>query len=419
VTLDEFGNAVDALVGCDPTDFADGESLVALHRRLAQLEAFVASTAACFEASGAYATEGSRTASAWLSVNCHLPATTAARELRLGRAMRQLPHASAAWLGGEISSAHVAAMASLAGGRSAEALGKNEEMLVGQAKVLRFEDFQKSLSYFAQLADPDGTDEHEQDKRTRRDVSLVPSIGGMFFGRITLDPISGAIVAGELERIERELYDHDRRQAAARLGREPTIRELVRTPSQRRADALVEMATRSGATPPDAARPVPLFSVFVGYETLFGRICELASGQVVSPGSLVPWLDQAFVERAVFDPSGRVEIGALRRLFDGATRRAVELRDRRCVHPYCDRPGARCQVDHIVPFSAGGPTVQENGQMLCPFHNRLAYRNWLALDEATKQAMIARLEHLRQQPPQAGEGDEQEQRPDRAPPAEE
>jgi len=58
-------------------------------------------------------------------------------------------------------------------------------------------------------------------------------------------------------------------------------------------------------------------------------------------------------------------------LFSGATRRAIELRDRECTHRYCDTPAASCQVDHIVPFRAGGPTIEENGRLLCGFHNRL------------------------------------------------
>ena len=105
--------------------------------------------------------------------------------------------------------------------------------------------------------------------------------------------------------------------------------------------------------------------------TLSGRICQLANGTVVTPGSLVPWLDQAIVERAVFEPEGRVEVSATTRLFTGATRRAIELRDRGCRHDYCDEPLDRCQVDHIQPASQGGPTTQENGRLLCGYHNRL------------------------------------------------
>jgi 5-methylcytosine-specific restriction endonuclease McrA len=92
---------------------------------------------------------------------------------------------------------------------------------------------------------------------------------------------------------------------------------------------------------------------------------------VVAPGSLVPWLDEALIERAVFGPDARVEIGTTSRLFTGATRRAIELRDRECTHPYCDLPADRCQVDHILPYASGGPTNQENGRLLCGYHNRL------------------------------------------------
>src|SRR6185312_4488919 len=117
----------------------------------------------------------------------------------------------------------------------------------------------------------------------------------------------------------------------------PDAFEIRRTPAQRRVDALVEMATRSRTAPIDGIRPRPLFTVLVGYETLRGRICELANGRgVLSPRQLLPWLDQAVVERAVFGPRNRVDVSATARLFTGATRRAVEIRDHGgCTHPYC------------------------------------------------------------------------------------
>jgi hypothetical protein len=190
-----------------------------------------------------------------------------------------------------------------------------------------------------------------------------------------LDPLTGAIVAGELKRIETELFDADWAEAKARVGEGVAIADLARTPAQRRADALAEMATRSAAVPPGARRPEPLFSVIVGYEA-FTRLCELADGTVVSPGSLVRWLDRAWVERVVFDgPSRVIDVGVTRRLFGGATRRAVELRDRECFHPYCDIPAGDCDVDHIQPWSAGGPTTQANGRLACGYHNRARQRS--------------------------------------------
>jgi hypothetical protein len=189
----------------------------------------------------------------------------------------------------------------------------------------------------------------------------------MYFGRIVLDPISGAIVADELARLEHQLFEADWAEATERLGRKLAVSELKRTAGQRRADALVEMATRSRTAPADGRCLEPLFSVFVGYETLHGRICELANGgPVVTPGALVPWLSQAVIERAVFEPGGRVEVSAKARLFTGATSRAIELRDRGCSHPYCDQPANTCQADHIQPYATGGPTTQTTDDSSAP-----------------------------------------------------
>ncbi len=188
---------------------------------------------------------------------------------------------------------------------------------------------------------------------------------------MSFDLIAGAIVTDELGRLEQELFEADWAQAKERLGHDPTVADLARTPAQRRADAMVEMAIRSRTAPADGRRPAPLFSALVDFPTLNGRICELANGVVVTPGSLVPWLDQAYIERAVFQPDGRVEVSERARFFTGATRRALELRDRRCTHPYCDEPVERCQGDHIQEWSKDGKTTQENGQLLCAFHNRL------------------------------------------------
>jgi hypothetical protein len=48
---------------------------------------------------------------------------------------------------------------------------------------------------------------------------------------------------------------------------------------------------------------------------------------------LVPWLDEAYVERIVFDGKGRlVDVGVQQRLFRGG-QRGIQVRDRICAHP--------------------------------------------------------------------------------------
>jgi hypothetical protein len=67
----------------------------------------------------------------------------------------------------------------------------------------------------------------------------------------------------------------------------------------------------------------------------------------------------------------RIDVSVRSRFFTGGTRRAIELRDRICTHPHCYEPAETCQVDHIQTYASGGLTTQDNGRLLCGFHNRL------------------------------------------------
>jgi hypothetical protein len=373
IGIKELTHAIDELIAEGVEAHCDSTSIKALVCQHARVESVVADALGAYDASGEWALDGARSAPAWLARSCRLPKALARRLVRRSRHLRHLPVVAGAFADGEINAAHVDALGALRRDDTDAALARDEALLVEQAGRLRFEHFAKALAYWDQLADPDGTEEAAQARRARRDVYLEASIGGMYLGSLTLDPISGSIVAGELGRIEHEFFHADWARARDELGAEPTVDQLWRTPAQRRADALVEMAARSSVVQPDgvARAPAPLFSVLVDWPTLSGRVCELAEGVVVSPGELVPWLERADLERAVMEPSGRVEVAPTRRLFAGATRRALELRDRECTHPFCDVPASRCQADHIVPWAKSGRTTQANGRLLCGFHNRL------------------------------------------------
>jgi hypothetical protein len=325
-----------------------------------------------FDASGEWAADGAKTAAAWLAWRCRIPQQSARRMVRLGRACRdQLPVAGAAWRAGDVDAAHVALLAAARTERTAEVLARHEQMLVGQASTLRFSHFQRALAYWSQLADPDGADDDAERLHEDRRFDISTTFQGAVVGDLLLDPVSGAIVTGELRRLDQELFDADWAEAKARLGRDPAVTELRRSPKQRRADALVEMATRSATPNNKGRRPAPLFSVLVGYETFAGRICQLANGTVVAPGALVAHLGEVDIERVVFDgPSRVIDLGERRRLFTGGTRRAVQVRDQECFDRTCDEPAEHAQIDHIIPWATGGPTTQANGRVACGFHNR-------------------------------------------------
>ena len=390
--FDHLHETLDELVRADSFSLSDEDSIIALERELARLEYIVAKAAAAFDAGGEWATDGAKTAAAWLVTRCHLPSAVAKAQLRRGKVLAKMPVSAEAFCDGDIGVAQFDVLAKAARGPGGVVAGpmagpspgahdagpdteaafwRDEALLVDHAKAMKFAPFSGVMAYWAQLADPDGAEASDMERIARRDVYLTKSVNDMFLGKMTFDPVSGTIVADELARRERALFEADWAKAKADLGREPKIHELCRTSAQRRADAMVEMAIRSAAVPADARRPEPLFTVLVGYETLHGRICQLEGGAVLAPGTLLPWLDGATFERLVFGPGQRVECSVKARFFEGATRRAIEVRDQGCTHEFCEEPIQNCQGDHIVPYSQGGLTTQENGQALCGFHNRL------------------------------------------------
>ncbi len=144
----------------------------------------------------------------------------------------------------------------------------------------------------------------------------------------------------------------------------------------------------------------------------FTRLCELASGTILSPGLLVPWLGVAEMETIVFDGPITIVGTTRRRTFTGKLRRAIQIRDRHCQHPSgCDVPAARCDVDHIVPYSQGGKTSQFNGAINCRPHNRDSTKHHHGTPREERQitdldAISARLRwQARHQPPVNGDDD--------------
>jgi hypothetical protein len=301
-----------------------------------------------------------------------VPIGVARQRIRHARALRSLPTIEEAWAAGDIDRSHVTTLLGARTARSAEAFdGEGHEHLLDIARNHGFASFKAACDRWSMIVDPDGAEQGADDDRSAREVHLAQSFGGMWFGKVTLDPVSGEIVHATLREIERELFEADWAEARARLGQQPTILDLQRTPTQRRADALVEMAIRARTAPADGRRPAPLFTVVVGLDTLKGPILELFNRTVLTPGTAARHLTEADVERIVFDPPSRVlDVGEQRRFFRGALRRAIEVRDRTCFHPSCDEVPERPEVDHIHEASKGGETTQENGRWGCGYHNR-------------------------------------------------
>ena len=350
------------------TDAEIEEHAVATAELLRLAEAAHVSALARLDASGAWAPSGARSAAHHIAWKGHLPIQRAKALQRCGRQLRELPAAADALAAGRITVDHVRLLAH-AHRAAPEAFAADEERLVELAATHLFSQLETVVRYWVHRHEPDLAEADASSQLDARRVDCSTTFEGTVVIDALLDPVTGAIVARELARLEQELFEADWAEARKRVGPSATATDLTRTPKQRRADALRLMAERSAAKPAGATEPRVLLQVLAGTESV-ERMCELSNGTVLTPGQLVPLLRWADVERIVFDgPSKVIDVVVRRRLFTGATRTAVLARDRGCTHPSCDEPLDRCQVDHVSPWSRGGLTTQDNGEAKCRFHN--------------------------------------------------
>jgi hypothetical protein len=374
--------AVDGLLSADPDGLGDDElagAMVELRREQARLAAAVAELTSAFEARQVHAADGSRSATDWIAVRCRLPRPRVAAEVRDARRLRAMPATRAAFRAGDIATAHVRVLCRLAGHpRGGRHFPDGEHTLLDPARTLRFDDWKLLADHWLDAADPDGPEHRRERDQALRRFAVPVGLHGVGHPDGYLAPLATQTVVTALERIERELFEADWAAARAVHGDATTVAHLTRTGAQRRHDALVEMAVRATTAPADGKRPAPLVTVMVDYPTLAGRVCELASsGTVLAPGELAELLgrDETLIERVVFAGANRVRDISTARTFRGVLRRVLDVAHRRCDHDTCFVPAHRCQGDHVLPWSHGGHTSQDNGRLGCGFHNRWWYAN--------------------------------------------
>jgi hypothetical protein len=380
-------SAVDLLASLDLSDLPAAEVAelcLGLQRQRHRISGIAAQVLQQWQTSGIWAFDGSRTPAGHLARETRSGITSCRGELRRAHAAGTLPAVAAAVIDGGLSIDHLDLFAATRTPARAEAMDRDQESLVASCRALNFADARKVLAYWANVQDAERFPPDDNPPEDESRVFLSETFEGSWVLDGNLDALSGGVLANELARLERIIAEQD-----AASGR-------VRTPAQRRAAALVDMARRSAQVSSDSRAARPLFTVLVGEDSL-KHLCELAEGTVLAPNQLLPWLSTADLETVLFDGPHTVVSVSHRRRFTGAVRRAIEVRDRRCTHPSdCDVPASRCDVDHIVPYAQHGPTSQFNGRLQCPTHNRNEARHASSTSQPVAPfRALSELDHIR------------------------
>ncbi len=256
----------------------------------------------------------------------------------------------------------------------------------------------------AEQAASDETPERKfRRQHRRREAATWTDNEGMWNLRARLDPEAGARVQANLDAEGRRLWQEDK-----------TCRpNQRRTPAQREADALTNLACREAradsppnhgnATPPMAAEPADhndshrtaptpsrrdraqpaRIQVTVSLDALRHATDEhgaTTAGIDLAAATVRRLACEAGILPTVMGASGEVlDLGRERRTVSAAQRRALATRDRGCVWPGCHAPPERCDAHHIRHWVDGGPTDLSNLALLCHRHHQLLHEGGMCL----------------------------------------
>ena len=336
---------------------------------------------ASWDAHNTWADDGARSGCGWLAARTEVARPVARAELRLGRALRQMPATEAAFRAGTLG---VAKARLLQDAQSAlpEAFAAAEPFLVEQVTKLRVDQARRFLAVWRAMADPDATGDDAEKLRARRGLHLSETMNGMWRLDGELDPESGRALDLALRHLSDQIYRADK--ASAEAAGEP----ISSTPSQRRVDAIADMARMAMANESDGSgQAVPSIIVVLDADKLCSAsthegalIGETADGAPVTAAMAHRLCCDSGISRiATSGHNAPVNLGTTERFPSPAQRRALRTRDRGCVFPGCDRPHGWTHAHHIIYWEHDGPTDLSNLASLCSAHHHLVHEGGFGL----------------------------------------
>jgi hypothetical protein len=338
-----------------------GEGLIAVRETgIDSLEAVFAEGLRRFDKSGEYAADGALGIVPWLRWKCKLSGSAAAERVTISRQLEQLPETQKAFASGNLGYQHVCFMARTADHVGAAAVRRSEAGLLQAAGRMDPGQFTGVLKDFEHRVDAAGALAESNRAFERRHFHVSEPLDGLVRLDGLLDAEGGAIINTALNALMGIPGKDD-----------------MRTAGQRRADALLELATRRSGGSGDGAGPRPHLVIHASVETLTG-VAGAGAGELEWGGTIpAETVRRMACDAALTRITGRgelnFEITRASRTIPSSVRRALAFRDHGCVAPGCGRPPRWTDAHHLKHWVDGGETRMANLVLLCRRHHYMVH----------------------------------------------
>lgn len=340
---------------------ADGVAITQAIALRDRFEARIAAAVGAFDAARLWDLDAATSMTAWLRANAKMTSRAAKRLTSVAARLHRLPVCSAAYAGGLLTSGQVEVIVACLDDTLAELFAGYEAELVPYLAPLTPAGISRAMASWKSRVQPDGP----EPKEPERSLHLSQTLDNRWVLDGSFDAEGGSVIAAALRLASTDGTD------------------VARTPSGRRADAMVDICrffldnqrTRSGG------RHRPHLNVVAELDA----VEEERGGRVVGG----PALDGSTVSRLLCDCSlhrvitaGRsaiLDYGTATRTIPAPLWSALVIRDEHCRFPGCDRPSNWCEGHHVVWVTHHGPTELANLVLLCSrHHHRLHQPGWHA-----------------------------------------
>ena len=302
-----------------------------------------------------------KSATSWVASECQMSKNAAANRLCVGQQLAAMPRVSAALSSGEIGFQAAAVICHLQQ-RVAEAGGYiDEEAWVENARGFSIKDLADVANSTWHAVDPAGFQAKVEEAHARRQL-YISECGDMYRLDGWLELAAGAAVKTAVESLCNRLGEDD-----------------MRTPKQRRADAIVEMAHHAmdQGTLPRRNGVRPHLAVHTTIEALKAELgapaSELTDGSAISSTTVQRLACDGTLHRILKADSMVIDVGRATRAVSSPQRRGLKARHRTCAFPECDRQISWTVPHHVEFWARGGPGNLPNLLPLCYFHHRLVH----------------------------------------------
>ena len=301
----------------------------------------------------------------WLQQHCTMSSSEASGTVKVARALPEMPSVMGNAVAGRVPWQSVRVLAQ-ARDRHPDEFKAHEDVFADIATYLSVKDLKRAVSHWEQQVNYDQALIDVQHLEAQRALYHSQTLDGLWATKATFTPEGGHIIKQTIDALT-----------------DPTNLDAgeLRSPAQRRADAMVDICSFYLTHNTDvvtSAGERPHVTVTMDYEVLKGQAERLPEidGTPVTPATMRRITCDAGIIPILLGSQGEpLDVGRKTRTIPSALRRALEQRDRGCTWDGCDAPLSWCDAHHIIHWVNGGETSLTNTRLLCRRHHTATHND--------------------------------------------